>query len=78
MAPFIGDPHMSTKPYEFKPGDRVQLLHRGHPTGRIAVVREVQEDTGCILADFLEKAADEFPIYDYVDQFVLATYLDDD
>lgn len=62
----------NTKPYIFHPGDKVRLLHRGHPTGRIAVVREVQ-DNGCLLADFIDKAPDEFPVYDYADQFVLAS-----
>ena len=65
---------MNTKqPYLLKPGDKVQLIHRGHPTGRVAVVREVHEDTGCLLADFIDKAPNEFPVYDYADQFVLAT-----
>ena len=60
-------------PYLFKPGDKVQLLHRGRPTGRVAIVREVHEETYCLLADFIDKAPDEFPVYDYQDQFVLAT-----
>jgi len=64
---------MTAKPYMLKPGDKVQLLHRGHPTGRIAIVREIQQDTGCIIADFIDKAPNEFCVYDYADQFVLAT-----
>ena len=60
------------KPCLFKPGDKVQLLHQGRPTGRIAVVREVQEDTGCLLADFVDKLPGEFPVYDNQSQFVLA------
>ena len=63
----------NARPYLFKPGDKVQLLHRGRPTGRVAIVREVHEETYCLLADFIDKAPNEFPVYDYQDQFVLAT-----
>ena len=55
-----------------KPGDKVQLLHRGHITGRIAIVREVRDD-GYLLADLIDKSPNDFPIYDYQDKFVLAT-----
>ena len=56
----------------FEPGDRVQLLHRGKPTGRTAIVREIQEHTGCIVADLIDKAPDDFPIYDLAECFILA------
>lgn len=62
---------MKTKRH-FQPGDRVEILFRGKPTGLIAIVREVQEDTDCLLADFVDKAPDDFPVYDRCDQFILA------
>jgi len=63
---------MSKKPYLLQPGDKVKLLHRGHLTGKIAVVREIY-DNGYLLADLIDGAPDDFPIYDDQDHFILAT-----
>jgi hypothetical protein len=59
-------------PYTFHPGDKVVLMHNGHPTENIGVIRETY-DNGCILVDLLDAKPDDFPVYDYADQFVLTS-----
>ena len=64
---------MNKRPYLFKPGDRVQLLYRNKYLSEVAIVREVADEKGWLIADVISENPNEFAIYAPQDNFMLAT-----
>ena len=61
---------MNKRPYLFKPGDRVQLLYRNKYLSEVAIVREVADEKGWLIADVISENPNEFAIYAPQDNFM--------